>query len=155
MNLFLSVWRAMPRLCCVALAVFGATVARADGMVPDTSVVIVNEADGEATVSVTNTDNKMALLHVTLENIPEDSDTLLFVTPPLTRVEASKSQLVRFILQTQAPLQTQRLKRAIFEGMPAQRWRVVAAGLLNQIATQGNAGHVRLRKMGGLKTRAV
>ena len=99
MNLFLSVWRAMPRLCCVALAVFGATVARADGMVPDTSVVIVNEADGEATVSVTNTDNKMALLHVTLENIPEDSDTLLFVTPPLTRVEASKSQLVRFILQ--------------------------------------------------------
>ena len=121
MNLFLSVWRAMPRLCCVALAVFGATVARADGMVPDTSVVIVNEADGEATVSVTNTDNKMALLHVTLENIPEDSDTLLFVTPPLTRVEASKSQLVRFILQTQAPLQTQRLKRAIFEGMPAQR----------------------------------
>lgn len=123
MNLILSVWRAMPRLCCVALAVLGASVARADGMVPDTSVVIVNEADGEATVSVTNTDtdNKMALLHVTLENIPEDTDTLLFVTPPLTRVEASKSQLVRFILQTQEPLKTQRLKRVIFEGMPAQR----------------------------------
>lgn len=121
MNSFFSVWRWLPRLCCVALAVLGATVARADGMVPDTSVVIVNEADGEATVSVTNTDTKMALLHVTLENIPEDSDTLLFVTPPLTRVEASKSQLVRFILQTQAPLQTQRLKRVIFEGMPAQR----------------------------------
>ncbi|MCT7094637.1 hypothetical protein M1725_24115, partial [Salmonella enterica subsp. enterica serovar Oranienburg] len=77
MNSFFSVWRWLPRLCCVALAVLGATVARADGMVPDTSVVIVNEADGEATVSVTNTDTKMALLHVTLENIPEDSDTPL------------------------------------------------------------------------------
>ena len=34
--------------------------------------------------------------------------------------------------------------------------RVVAAGLLDQIATQGNAGHVRLRTRGrGRKTRAV
>lgn len=91
---------------------------RADGMVPDTSVVIVYEADGEAAVSVTNTDNKLALLHVTLEDIPEDREPLLVVTPPLSRVEASKSQLVRFILQTTQPLTTQRLKRVIFEGMP-------------------------------------
>lgn len=94
---------------------------RADGMVPDTSVVIVNEADGEAAVSVTNTDSTLALLHVTLENIPEDSEPLLFVTPPLARVEPSKSQLVRFILQSSTPLTTQRLKRVIFEGMPQDR----------------------------------
>ena len=75
----------------------------ADGMVPDTSVVIVNEADGEASVSVTNTDGKLALLHVTLEDIPEDTESLLFVTPPLSRVEADKSQLVRFILQNRTP----------------------------------------------------
>ena len=109
------------RLCCATVTALGVTAVQADGMVPDTSVIIVNEEDREATVSVTNTDNKLALLHVTLQDIPEDTDTLLFVTPPLTRVEASKSQLVRFILQTQAPLQTQRLKRVIFEGMPAQR----------------------------------
>lgn len=90
-------------------------------MVPDTSVVIVNEADGEASVSVTNTDGKLALLHVTLEDIPEDAAKLLFVTPPLARVEASKSQLIRFILQTSEPLTTQRLKRVIFEGMPQDR----------------------------------
>ena len=93
----------------------------ADGMVPDTSVVIVNEADGEAAVSVTNTDSTLALLHVTLEDIPEDKDPLLFVTPPLARVEPSKSQLVRFILQSSTPLTTQRLKRVIFEGMPQDR----------------------------------
>lgn len=98
-----------------------ATSALADGMVPDTSVVIVHEAEGEASVSVTNTDGKLALLHVTLEDIPEDKDTLLFVTPPLARVEPGKSQLVRFILQSKEPLKTQRLKRVIFEGMPQKR----------------------------------
>ncbi|MGY2138088.1 fimbria/pilus chaperone family protein [Pseudomonas reactans] len=121
MNPILPVLRWALGLCCAALAVLGATTVRADGMVPDTSVVIVNEADGEASVSVTNTDNKLALLHVSLESIPEDTDSLLFVTPPLTRVEPSKSQLVRFILQTSEPLKTQRLKRVIFEGMPEQR----------------------------------
>jgi len=65
----------------LALGWLLSTQAFADGMVPDTSVVIVNEADGEASVSVTNTDGKLALLHVTLEDIPEDTESLLFVTP--------------------------------------------------------------------------
>lgn len=95
--------------------------ALADGMVPDTSVVIVHEAEGEAAIAVTNTDDKLALLHVTLEDIPEDTESLLFVTPPLSRVEPAKSQLVRFILQTKEPLRTQRLKRVTFEGMPQGR----------------------------------
>ncbi|MDR6605127.1 fimbria/pilus chaperone family protein [Pseudomonas synxantha] len=92
--------------------------AHADGMVPDTSVVIVNEANGETSVSVTNTDASLALLHVTIEDIPEDTEPLVFVTPPLARVEASRTQLVRFILQSEKPLLTQRLKRVIFEGIP-------------------------------------
>ncbi|MCP1514712.1 fimbria/pilus chaperone family protein [Pseudomonas rhodesiae] len=104
-----------------ALALLISTQALADGMVPETSVVIVNEADGEAAVSVTNTDSQLALLHVTLEDIPEDTEPLLVLTPPLSRVEASASQLVRFILQNRQPLQTQRLKRVIFEGMPQGR----------------------------------
>ncbi|QDG58831.1 fimbria/pilus chaperone family protein [Pseudomonas sp. NIBRBAC000502773] len=107
--------------CLIALTLLFGKGAQADGMIPDTSVVIVYEAEGEAAVSVTNTDSQLALLHVTLEDIPEDREPLLVVTPPLSRVEASKSQLVRFILQRQQPLQTQRLKRAIFEGMPQGR----------------------------------
>ena len=118
-------------LVALALALWGPTLVLADGMVPDTSVIIVNEADGEASVSVTNTDSKLALLHVTLEDIPEDTAPLLFVTPPLTRVEPSKSQLVRFILQSPTPLTTQRLKRVIFEGMPQGR-------------AAGQAGHARV-----------
>nr|WP_234452620.1 fimbria/pilus chaperone family protein [Pseudomonas sp. MF6747] len=109
------------RAGCAGLAVWCSAAALADGMVPDTSVVIVHEADGEAAVSVTNTDSKLALLHVTLEDVPEDRSTLLFVTPPLSRVEPGKRQLVRFILQSDEPLKTQRLKRVVFEGMPQQR----------------------------------
>ena len=111
----------------VALLLLLGNQVKADGMVPDTSVVIVHEADGEAAVSVTNTDSQLALLHVTLRDIPEDTEPLLVVTPPLSRVEASKSQLVRFILQNQQPLLTQRLKRAVFEGMPQGR-AATAAG---------------------------
>ncbi|WP_447892104.1 fimbria/pilus chaperone family protein [Pseudomonas marginalis] len=107
--------------CLAALTLLPTTYAQADGMVPDTSVVIIYETDGEAAVSVTNTDSQLALLHVTLEDVPEDTESLLVVTPPLSRVEPSKSQLVRFILQSQQPLLTQRLKRAIFEGMPQGR----------------------------------
>ena len=109
------------RLTLATLALLLSLNAQADGMVPDTSVVIIHEADGEAAVSVTNTDSNLALLHVTLQDIPDDSEPLLVVTPPLSRVESGKSQLVRFILQNQAPLRTQRLKRAIFEGMPQGR----------------------------------
>lgn len=105
----------------IALMLLLGNQVKADGMVPDTSVVIVHEAEGEATISVTNTDSQLALLYVTLQDIPEDREPLLVVTPPLSRVDASKSQLVRFILQPQAPLRTQRLKRAIFEGMPQGR----------------------------------
>lgn len=118
-------------LVALTLTLWGPTLVLADGMVPDTSVVIVNEADGEASVSVTNTDSKLALLHVTLEDIPEDTTPLLFVTPPLTRVEPGKSQLIRFILQSPTPLTAQRLKRVIFEGMPQGR-------------AAGQAGHARV-----------
>lgn len=118
-------------IAALGLAMWGPPLVLADGMVPDTSVVIVNEADGEASVSVTNTDAKLALLHVTLENIPEDTASRLFVTPPLSRVEPAKSQLIRFILQTPEPLKTQHLMRVIFEGMP-------------QGKTAGQAGHARV-----------
>lgn len=95
--------------------------ALADGMQPETSVVIVDEKLGEASMRVTNTDGVVSLLHVALQNVPEDTEQLLVVTPPLARVEPGKSQLVRFILQNRQPLLTQRLKRVTFEGIPERK----------------------------------
>ena len=131
MKMLFSCARHLIQTGCVASTLFLASPAHADGMIPDTSVVIVNEADGEVSVSVTNSDEHLALLHVTLEDIPEDKEPLVFVTPPLARVEASKSQLVRFILQSEKPLLTQRLKRVIFEGIP-------------QGKPEAEAGHARV-----------
>ncbi|PIF78760.1 P pilus assembly chaperone PapD [Variovorax sp. 54] len=90
----------------------------AAGMLPETSVVIVNESDGEASINVKNTDAKPALMFTSLTGIPGDDETLLIVTPPVARVEPGETQLVRFLLQTHQPLRTQRLRRVIFEGIP-------------------------------------
>jgi P pilus assembly chaperone PapD len=89
----------------------------ADGMLPQTSVVIVNEAEGEASLKVTNSDKRPSLLLVTLQDIPEDPAKLLRVEPMVSRVEPGKSQMVRFLLQADAPLKTQRLKRVLIEGL--------------------------------------
>jgi P pilus assembly chaperone PapD len=115
MKLFTFVKGGMAALCLAT------SVAHATGMVPETSIVIVEEADGEGGINVQNTDNFPVLLTTTLENIPEDTDELLIVTPPAARVEPGKNQRVRFMLTNKEPLKTERLKRVIFEGIPPQQ----------------------------------
>ncbi|UUW17349.1 fimbria/pilus chaperone family protein [Serratia ureilytica] len=93
----------------------------ATGMVPETSVVIVEQEDGEGAINIKNTDAFPVLLLTTLENTKDDSETLLTVTPPATRVEPGKTQRVRFMLTSKTPLKTERLKRVTFEGVPPQQ----------------------------------
>lgn len=93
----------------------------AAGMVPETPVVIVEQALGEATLSVRNTDDHPALLYSILEHLPEDDEPLVLLTPPVARVEPGKSQQVRFILRSDVPLKTERLKRVIFEGIKPRK----------------------------------
>lgn len=90
----------------------------ATGMQPETSVVIFNEEDGEASINITNTDTIPMLLYTAIEHIPEDIEPLLIVTPPIARVDAGKVQLIRFISQAKEPIKTQRLNRVFFEGFP-------------------------------------
>ncbi|MFJ3462010.1 fimbria/pilus chaperone family protein [Achromobacter spanius] len=104
-------------LAGATLAVVGLNAAAA-GMQPETSVVILNEADDETSINVKNTDNLASLLYSTIEDIAEDKETLAIVTPPVARVEPGETQLVRVIRQPGAPSTTQRLKRIVFEGIP-------------------------------------
>ena len=118
--LSLSVINNLLLLCAsVCIGFVGITVA--DGMLPETTVVVLYEEQGEATINIKNTDAAPALLHSVVENVPEDLEPLLIVTPPITRVEAGETQLVRFIGTLQEPLKTQRLKRVTFEGIPQAR----------------------------------
>jgi P pilus assembly chaperone PapD len=94
-----------------------ASAAHADGMVPETPVIIVDEARGEATINIRNTATSPALLYSMIENVPEDTESLLVLSPPVTRVEAGEVQLVRFLLESHGPFKVERLKRAVFEGI--------------------------------------
>lgn len=91
----------------------------ATGMVPETSVLLVDESKGEASLNVKNTDPQPALLYTRVLDVEgEDKSIALVVTQPVVRLEAGKSQRVRFILQTKAPLAVEHLKRVTFEGIP-------------------------------------
>ena len=107
----------------ISTAVLSSVVgpALSTGMVPQTSIVIVNEADGEASINVKNSDAVPALLYSSLQDLPEDTEPLLFITPPVARVEPGETQLVRFILDMKEPLKVQRMKRVIFEGIPPKK----------------------------------
>lgn len=104
--------------CLIFSSFFLVNMAQATGMQPETSVVILDESEGETSINLKNTDAVPSLLVTTIENIPEDSASLVIVTPPVARVEAGETQLVRFISQASQPIKTQRLKRVIFEGIP-------------------------------------
>jgi len=93
------------------------TNAQAAGMIPETSVVIVNEADGEASINLKNSDSRPALLYSQILPIDGDDENLLVLTPPVARVEPGETQAIRFLLQTTQPLKVQRLRRVTFEGI--------------------------------------
>nr|WP_154324370.1 fimbria/pilus chaperone family protein [Pantoea sp. 201603H] len=92
--------------------------ALATGVLPATSVVVLEENTREAVITITNTDKEPVLLLTTLEGIPADSEDIVQVSPPAIRVEGGKKQTVRFILTSTSPLKTERLRRVIFEGVP-------------------------------------
>lgn len=108
-------------LTCVITCLWGLSAsALASGAYPESSVVIVEEADGEGSINLKNTDAFPILLLTTVQDIEQDKDKLLTVAPPAARVEPGKTQRVRFILTSKAPLKTERLKRVVFEGVPPQ-----------------------------------
>ena len=90
---------------------------QAAGMIPETSVVILNEADGETSINLKNSDSRPALLYSQILPIEGDDENLIVLTPPVARVESGETQAIRFLLQTAQPLKVQRLRRVTFEGI--------------------------------------
>lgn len=100
------------------LLIVKSAAALATGMVPESSLLIVEEQDKGASINVKNTDPHPSLLYTNIVDIPDDTGVHLTVTQPVTRVEAGQTQQLRFILATDAPLKTEHLKRVTFEGIP-------------------------------------
>jgi len=93
-------------------------VAHAAGMLPETTVVLINEADGEASMVLTNTDAAPSLLYSKIEPVPGDPNPPVILTPPVARVDPSKKQSVRFLLTNTEPLTVERYARVTFDGIP-------------------------------------
>lgn len=88
------------------------------GLQLETPVVIVNTDDGEGVMTLKNTDARPMLLYSSVETIPEDDTDRVMATPPVARMEPGDTQMVRFILKKKEDLATEKLARAIFEGIP-------------------------------------
>ncbi|WBM68767.1 fimbria/pilus chaperone family protein [Buttiauxella sp. WJP83] len=100
------------------LLIVKSAAALATGMVPESSLLIIEEQDKGGSINVKNTDPHPSLLYTNIVDIPDDNGVHLSVTQPVTRVEAGQTQQLRFILATDAPLKTEHLKRLTFEGIP-------------------------------------
>jgi P pilus assembly chaperone PapD len=107
-------------IACLLVFLWAPGSIRAAGMVPETPVVVLDEGVGETGINVVNSELHPALLHTSVENVPEDPEPLLLLTPPVARVEPGATQRVRFILRSAEPLKTERLKRVVFEGIAPQ-----------------------------------
>ncbi|WP_343554127.1 fimbria/pilus chaperone family protein [Pantoea sp.] len=94
--------------------------ANATGMVPETSVVIVEASNGEGAINLQNSDSWPALLVTAIENLPGDDSHNIIVSPPVSRVEPGQIQRVRFLITGDKALQTEKLKRVTFHGIPPQ-----------------------------------
>lgn len=82
--------QALGAIAGLCLSFFSA-LTMAAGMVPQTPVVIVDEALGEATLNVKNSDEQPALLYSTIEHIAEDDEPLLLLTPPVARLSRGRA----------------------------------------------------------------
>lgn len=104
------------------LAVIGGfpSLSRASGVLPDTSVVMINEEQKGGSISVKNTEKVPMLLYTKVADLPDDPTPRLIVTRPVIRLEPGQSQRVCFALNTDGPLQREHIKRAYFEGVAEQ-----------------------------------
>ncbi|HIE5388935.1 TPA: fimbria/pilus chaperone family protein [Enterobacter cancerogenus] len=90
----------------------------AAGMVPETTLLMIDEASHGGVMNVKNTDTIPTLLYTSIVDSEDDAGVKLTVTQPLVRLEPGQEQQVRFILETDKPLTVEHYKRVIFEGIP-------------------------------------
>lgn len=101
------------------MAVFP-SLSRASGVLPETSTVIINEGQKGGSINVKNTEKVPVLLYTKVVDLADDPSPRVIVTQPVARLEPGQSQRVRFVLNTDGPLQSEHIKRVYFEGVAEQ-----------------------------------
>lgn len=113
------------RLILINKFLFGVVIlfpfmAFASGVQPETSAVIIYEADKGGSINVKNTEKVPVLLYSKIVDLPDDPTPRLIITQPVARLEPGQTQRVRFVLNTATPLQHEHIKRVYFEGIIEQ-----------------------------------
>ncbi|MDV0595204.1 fimbria/pilus chaperone family protein [bacterium BS0013] len=92
--------------------------AHSAGMVPETSLLVIDEATHSGTINIKNSDSYPSLLYTNVIDLTDDNGLKLVVTQPVVRLEPGQTQQLRFILQNNVPLDVEHYKRVTFEGIP-------------------------------------
>jgi|GEM_PF-72818 len=92
----------------------------ASGVLPETTVLVIDEIQKGGSINVKNTENVPVLLYTKVVDLPDDPTPKLIVTQPVARLEPGQSQRVRFVLSNDGPLQHEHIKRVHFEGVAEQ-----------------------------------
>lgn len=75
----------------ITATLLSASVAvHAEGMVPETSLLIIDEATHSGTINVKNTDSHPSLLYTNVVDLPDDTGLKLIATQPVVRLELGK-----------------------------------------------------------------
>lgn len=110
---------AVPALVAGLVVLGSAQLARADGMTPESSIVILPTDRPSTSILVKNTGQTTDMLLVEILPIDEDTVEVAAVDPPsgTTSVKAGQQQKVTFTLLDEArKTDIQRLRRVVFEG---------------------------------------
>jgi len=114
--------RFLPHLVRGALgscALLIACHAGATGVQPDSTIVQLSAADGQAQMAVRNTEFVPLLMNVKVHDLPGSESLTVLPLPQVSRVEANGRQVVRLVLiKPAAEITKQYLKRVSFEGIP-------------------------------------
>lgn len=105
----------------ILLGVLNTPSAKAMGLIPETSMLFINEEAKGGSMNVKNSDESPQLLYTSITELPGEKGFHLIATQPVTRVEGGDTQHVRFVLQTDAPLKVEHMARVVFEGIPQKK----------------------------------
>lgn len=97
---------------------FVTSTALASGVMPETSTVILDDADGGGSINVKNTEATPVLLYTRINNLKDDSDPTVIASQPVVRLEAGETQKVRFLINGTLRDSVEHIKRVVFESIP-------------------------------------
>lgn len=91
----------------------------ATGVQPDSTIVLLSAAEGQAQMVVKNTEAVPLLMNVVVQDLPGSEAITVLPLPQVSRVEPNGHQVVRFAMTKSAnDITKQYLKRVSFEGIP-------------------------------------